>query len=120
VDDQREDQSQESQQDQPAGREVTFRPDYTAAFPSYYTNFSFVNHTAYDMSMDFCLIAPPYQIDESQGVVRIPVVTRVTIPIRLVEGLINALNSQLSVQRQEQEQKKLGISGPFREDDSDG
>jgi len=120
VDDQGEEQSQEPEKAEPPGREVTFRPDYTAAFPSYYANFSFINHTAYDINMDFCFIAPPHHIDESQGVVSLPVVTRVTIPVGLVEGLINALNIQLTAHRQEQEQKRMGVSGALREGNSDG
>jgi hypothetical protein len=120
VNDQREEQSQEPTNPESRAREVTFRPDYATAFPAYYANFAFVNHTPHDINIEFSWIAPPHRIDESQGVVSLPVVTRVTIPVGLVQGLINALTIQLTAQHQEQEQGRVGVTGARREDTQDG
>jgi hypothetical protein len=120
VNDQREEQSHEAASSEPQTREVTFAPDYTTTFPTYYANFAFVNHTPYDFDIDFSFIAPPHRVNESQGIVSLPIIARVTIPNELVQGLINALNIQLTSQRQEREQGRAGMTGARREVDSHG
>jgi hypothetical protein len=120
VNDQREEQSEARTSPEDRAREITVRADYATTFPTYYANFAFVTHTSYDLSIDFCFLAPPHRVNESQGILSVPVVTRMTIPSGLVEGLINALNSQLTAQRQEHEEGRIVIAGPHSEGSSDG
>lgn len=70
---------------------VSFQAGYDRNFPTTYSNFAAITHTNHEFCLDFCLLAPKYQVDIDSQAVVVPVVARVMIPPKLVEGLREAL-----------------------------
>ena len=71
------------------GDQVTIAPDYSRAFPTFYANFAMVNHSQTDITVDLCLLAPPYQIRTGDKTVAlVPPVARIVLPGKMIEGLI--------------------------------
>jgi hypothetical protein len=88
------------------GDAVTMVPEYPAQLPIFYSNFASVSHTGTEVSIDFCLLAQPYNIKSDENLVAlVPAVAKVIIPPAMVSGLISALQSQ------EIKQKKAADSG---------
>ena len=81
---------------------VTFQPVYDHAVFTAYSNFASVSHTNNDFSLDFCLLAPPYNVDTDKKVIRTPVVARIIIPPRMVEGLREALKVEMEKHSKEE------------------
>jgi hypothetical protein len=100
-------QESETRDDPCAG--VTFRPDYQTTVPAVYANVAFVNHTADDFSIDFCLIAPPSRVEPATHTVPVPVVARVIVPLQVARGLIEALRRQLAKQTSERHAGQISI-----------
>jgi Protein of unknown function (DUF3467) len=94
-------QPSEAEEDQ--GSRFRFQADYRSGFPTVYSNFALVSHTADDLSLDFCLLAPPYNPQFETKTVAVPVVARVIIPSGMVEGLVEALRLQSGKQASERE-----------------
>lgn len=89
-----------------AGDAVMVAPEYYAQTPTYYSNFAAVSHTTTEVSIDFCLLAPPYNVKSDEQLTALaPVVAKVVIPPAMVSRLVNAL------QQQEIKQKKTAESG---------
>ena len=74
---------------------ANFQAGYDGQFPTVYSNFAAITHTRHEFCMDFCLLAPAYQIDIDNKMVTVPVVARIIIPPKLVEGLRDALKVEL-------------------------
>jgi hypothetical protein len=83
-------------QEQPQEFQIGLVPNYEKAFPSFYSNYAVVSHTASELCIDFCVLAPPHDVDVEKKTASVPVVARALIPVSLTEGLIDALRDQLS------------------------
>jgi hypothetical protein len=75
--------------------EVTFQPGYDHEFFTAYSNFASISHTNNDFCLDFCLLAPPYKVDTDNKIVITPVVARIIVSPRMVEGLREALKVEM-------------------------
>ena len=104
-----EQQESEGEEDQKAG--FTLQPDYRTPFPTFYTNFALISHTGDDLAIDFCLVAPPYNVHGETKTIPVPVIVRVITPPGLAEGLVEALRIQLVKQSSEREagRERLGL-----------
>jgi len=79
--------------------EVMLSPNRDTPQTRVYSNFIQVAQTPYDFSLMFC-DATPISVDkDTDGIVKhdIPVVAEIAIPFNLVQGFINALQSQYDV-----------------------
>jgi hypothetical protein len=76
--------------------QINLVPNYEKAFPSFYSNYAVVSHTASELCIDFCVLAPPHAVDVEKKTAGVPVIARALIPVNLTDGLINALRDQLS------------------------
>jgi len=83
-------------QEHPQELQIDLVPNYEKAFPSFYSNYAVVSHTASELCIDFCVLAPPHAVDLEKKTASVPVVARALIPIILTDELINALRDQLS------------------------
>src|SRR3990167_8458251 len=89
-----------SKQDKdPQKVEISIQPDYSGVFPTFYSNFALVSHTPSDICIDFCLLAPPHNIETDKKVLFSPMTTRVVVSTDTAKGLIGALESQLQKQK---------------------
>ena len=109
-------QNPEGEEDQGLG--FTFQPDYRAPFPTFYANFALISHTGDDLCIDFCLIAPPYNVNAETKTVSVPAIARVITSPGLADGLIQALRTQLAKQSSERETGRIMISVKRPEADS--
>jgi Protein of unknown function (DUF3467) len=80
---------------------ITFQPSYERDFFTAYSNFASISHSNNEFCLDFCLLAPPYQVDTNNKVVITPVIARIIIPPKMVEGLRDALKVELEKQGKE-------------------
>ena len=80
--------------------QLTIQPDYNSSFPHFYSNFASVSHTPSDLSIDFCLIAPPHNFRIDERTLYAKMVVRVTVPSDMATGLVQALQDQLKKQEQ--------------------
>jgi hypothetical protein len=103
VAEQQRNENQAPKDEEDRGSQLRFQPDYHAPFPTVYANFALVSHTADDLSVDLCLLAPPYHADPETKTVPVPVIARVIIPSGMAEGLAEALRVQLGKQASERE-----------------
>jgi hypothetical protein len=103
VAEQRGSEGQKPENEEGQGSGLSFQPNYQLPFPTVYSNFALVSHTADDLSLDFCLLAPPYNAHIETKAVPIPVIARVIIPSGMAEGLVEALRIQLDKQTSERE-----------------
>jgi hypothetical protein len=85
----------------------TLQPNYQAPFSTIYSNFALISHTGDDLSIDFCLVAPPFHPQMETKTVPVPVIARVIVPPGLAQGLIEALQIQLDKQRSEREARHI-------------
>jgi len=86
---------------------VSFQAGYGRDFPTIYSNFAAITHTNHEFCLDFCLLAPAYQIDVDNKVVSAPVIARVIIPPKLVEGLREALKVEFEKHSKEDPDRLL-------------
>lgn len=98
---------------------ITLQPDYRTSFHTFYSNFATISHTPDDLSIDFCLTAPPHNVDLKANILPVPVVARIIVPPAMAEGLIKALRNQLDKQLQEREEDRRIIVGRKKEADAD-
>lgn len=87
----------EIQKKQKKGIEITPKPTVGLPATRIYSNFVEVIHSPYDFTLRFCDATPIYNIEEveqNDGVHKIPIATEVTIPFDVVKPLINALQDQ--------------------------
>jgi hypothetical protein len=96
---------------------LMFRADYKSSFPTFYANFAVVSHTPEDLTVDFCLIAPPINVNTQEKTVSAPVVVRVMVPPGMADGLVKAIQAQLTKQNQEREQGSMIIATQRKEAD---
>jgi hypothetical protein len=80
---------------------LNISPAHRQDLETFYSNFASVNHTPEDISIDFCLITHPYKIDAEKKSIEAPIVTKVIMPIKMVEGLIKALTEQVRKYKEE-------------------
>ena len=78
---------------------VKFRPVVTESTPAFYSNHVEVMHSPYDFVLIFAKVSPKLRPEQVAGakkgeVVPIDALLQVEIPIRLMEGLVNALKTQ--------------------------
>jgi len=78
---------------------ISVQPDYSVEFPKFYSNFVSVSHTPNDLCLDFCLVAPPHNVQLDDKVLYTPMVSRVIITPDIATGLITALQEQLKKQK---------------------
>ena len=86
--------------------QITIAPDYSHAFPTFYSNYIQVSHTGSEAFLDYCLLALPYNLELDEKRVTTPVVARIIIPPAIMTGLIKALEDQATKQ---QETAKAGV-----------
>lgn len=91
----------------PAQVAVSFQAGYDRDFPTVYSNFAAITHTNHEFCIDFCLLAPAYQVDIENKVVIAPVIARVIIPPKLVEALREALRVELEKRSNEDPDRLL-------------
>jgi Protein of unknown function (DUF3467) len=96
---------------------LTLRADYKSSFPTFYANFAVVSHTPEDLTVDFCLIAPPINVNAQEKTLSAPVVARVMIPPGMADGLVKAIQTQLSKQSQEREARSMIVATQRKEAD---
>src|SRR5687768_9232197 len=79
-----------------ASPKVSFRPDHSASFPTFYSNYAGISHSPHDLCIDFCINAPMHKVEvhNDSPVVFFPVVARVIITPDMVDGLVKALKDQ--------------------------
>jgi hypothetical protein len=65
---------------------VTFQPGYDHEFFTAYSNFASISHTNNDFCLDF-VFYHLVQVDTDNKIVITPVVARIIVPPRMVEGL---------------------------------
>jgi Protein of unknown function (DUF3467) len=112
VAEQQRDEKQASHSEESQGMEIKFQPDHRATFPTFYANFASVSHTGEDLSIDFCLLVPPYNVQPETQSIPVPIVVRVITPPGMAEGLIEALRIQLAKQNSERESGRMIIPVP--------
>ena len=86
--------------------ELAIAPDYGHTFPTFYSNYIQVSHTASEAFLDCCLLALPYNLELDEKRVTTPVVARIIIPPSIMTGLIKALEDQA---KKQQETAKAGV-----------
>jgi hypothetical protein len=96
---------------------LTPRADYKSSYPTFYANFAFVSHTPDDLTVDFCLMAQPFNANIQEKTLLVPVVVRVIIPPGMADGLVKALQTQLATQSQEREERSIIIATQPKEAD---
>lgn len=79
---------------------LTAQPGYDATYTTAYANFASISHTAGEFVLDFCLIAPPHNVNPEEKVLLAPVVSRVVIPAGMGNALVQALTDQIKKQEQ--------------------
>lgn len=73
---------------------------YTGA-PTFYANFAAVASTPQELIIDFCLIAPPVDVDSVTQLVNAPVSARVITNLTFGRALVDALNTRLKAAESE-------------------
>ena len=81
-------------QEYPQELQINIVPNYEKSFSSFYSNYAVVSHTPTELCIDFCILAPPHAVDMEKKTVNVPVIARALIPVKMAEGLINALRDQ--------------------------
>jgi hypothetical protein len=76
-----------------------------------------VSHTPEDLTVDFCLIAPPINVNTQEKILSAPVVVRVVIPPGMADGLVKAIQAQPTKQSQEREEGSMIIATQRKEAD---
>jgi len=109
VDEQGGNEPQEPKVEEEQAGGFTLKPDYQAQFSIVYSNFALVSHTADDLCIDFCLMAPPHNVNAETKTISAPVIARVIIPPGLAQGLIRALSIQLEKQTSERQAGQILI-----------
>jgi uncharacterized protein DUF3467 len=63
--------------------------------PTFYANFAAVVSTPQELIIDFCLIAPPVEIDSATQLVNAPVSARIITNLTFGRALVDALTTRL-------------------------
>ena len=106
----------EQKPDREGRDEISIQADYKSEPPMFYSNWASITHTGEDLCLDFCIIAPPHNIDTQAKTLSARTVARVIIPPKMAKGLMEALDRQL--RKQENEESKLVIALARKEEDS--
>ena len=74
-------------------------PDYEMGSKRIYANFAAIDHTGFDVSIRFCDVAPPININSIENLPgtldhKAPIVAEIVIPHNMLPGLIKALQDQ--------------------------
>ena len=78
---------------------LTIVPSYPGPFPSFYSNYASVTHTASEIFIDCCLIGMPYNVNLEDAQILAPVIARIIVPPPVANGLITALQAQTEKQK---------------------
>jgi|SRR5262245_7897142 len=88
---------------------LTIAPGYEREFPTFYANFANINHTNTEILADFCMIAPPHNVDIEKKQLSAAVVCRIVMPPVFIEALIKALRTQQEKQAETAKSQSLAI-----------
>jgi len=72
-----------------------------AGAPTFYANFAAVASTPQELIIDFCLIAPPVDIDSATQLVNAPVSARIITNLTFGRALVDALTTRLKAAESE-------------------
>ena len=68
---------------------------YEGAGPAFYANFASVSHTPQELLIDFCLVAPPFELDPDTQMIASRISVRVITPLHFGSALVEAINTRL-------------------------
>jgi hypothetical protein len=83
--------------------------NYEQAFPTFYSNIATVSHTPAELCIDFCLLAPPHNVDVDKKTSKVPVIARMLVPEDMARGLVKALQAQLEKYEKTKETKMIAV-----------
>ena len=81
-----------------AKHEIKLRPNNSLESKRIYSNFANVSKTPFDISIQFCNVSPVTDFEsivKNDYIYDVPIVAEIAIPKEMVQGLIDALKTQL-------------------------